>query len=213
MNLTDRRRKLLFAGLLVVLAAVGVYLTVASPGGDASDKPKDGPSGTASAAAPGPSSAPPGVQEPVKPGGVDIYRLLPFSQQEFANAASLAQRFVAAYGTYRYDEPPEVYMGRFADLATDNVKQQLGQGAGTPAMLEERQRQQLVAQGTATLDRVRTIEDNSVIFLVTGKQQVTKSGATSSDSKQYAVTVARDSGSLKVYSFEPAESGQEGDTG
>ncbi|WP_433467281.1 hypothetical protein [Spirillospora sp. CA-128828] len=211
MNLTDRRRKLLFAGLVVVLAAVGVYLTVASPGGS-SGEPDARPSATATRA-PGPSSTPSGIQKAVNPGDFDIYRLLTFSRQEFATAADLAQRFVAAYGTYRYDETPETYMGRFTGLTTDDLKQRLGQDAATPAMTEERQRVQLVAQGSASLDRVRDIEDNSIIFLVTGHQQVTRSGKTSDDSKQYAVTVARDGGALKVYSFQPADAGQAGDTG
>jgi hypothetical protein len=211
MNLTDRRRKFLFAGLVVVLAAVGVYLTVASP--DSGDEPEARPSATATGAPQGPASPPPGIQNAVNPGAFDIYRLLPFSRQEFATAATLAQRFVAAYGTYRYDETPETYAGRFTGLATDDLTQRLGQDAATPGILDERRRQQTVAQGSATLDQVRNIEDNSVIFLVTGNQQITEGGKTSGDSKQYAVTVARDGGSLKVYAFAPADAGQPGDTG
>lgn len=212
MNLNDRRRKLLFAGLVVVLAAVGVYLTVASPDhGD--DAPEARPSATPTAGPPGPESPPPGIQQAVNPGDFDIYRLLPFSRQEFATAADMAQRFVAAYETYRYDEPPETYLGRLSGLATEDLKQQLGRDAGTPGLLEERRREQVVAQGSAILDQVRNIEDNSVIFLVTGRQQLTKGGKKSSESKQYAVTVARDGGSLKVYSFQPADAGQAGDTG
>ncbi|MFA1545122.1 hypothetical protein [Actinomadura chokoriensis] len=212
MNLNDRRRKFLFAGLVVVLAAVGVYLTVATP--EHGDDPQEArPSATPTAGPPGPQSPPPGIQQAVNPGDFDIYRLLPFSRQEFATAADMAQRFVAAYETYRYDEPPETYLGRLSGLTTDDLKQQLGRDAGTPGLLEERRRAQVVAQGAASLDQVRTIENNSVIFLVTGRQRVTKGGKESSDRKQYAVTVARDGGSLKVYAFEPADAGQAGDTG
>ncbi|MFB4310709.1 hypothetical protein [Actinomadura sp. GTD37] len=212
MNLNDRRRKLLFAGLVVVLAAVGVYLTVAAPEqGD--DRPEARPSATATPGSPGPESPPPGIQQAVNPGDFDIYRLLPFSRQEFATAADLAQRFVSAYETYRYDETPDAYVGRLSGLATDDLAQQLGRDAATPGLLEERRREQVVAQGSASLDRMRTIEDNSVIFLVTGRQRLTKGGKESSGSKQYAVTVARDGGSLKVYAFEPADAGQAGDTG
>ncbi|WP_141578199.1 hypothetical protein [Actinomadura sp. WMMA1423] len=210
MNLTDRRRKLLFAGLVVLLAAVGVYLTLAAPSDEHDDEPQARPSATASQA---PASPPPGIQSTVDPGDFDVYRLLPFSRQEFAAAADLAQRFVAAYGTYRYDETPQAYVAQFAGLATDDLGQRLGQGMATPAMVEERRKEQFVAQGTASLDEVRDIEKNSIIFLVTGRQQVTRSGRTSSDSKQYAVTVTRDGGSMRVYSFEPADAGQAGDTG
>jgi hypothetical protein len=199
MNLNDRRRKLLFAGLVVVLAVVGVYLTVASPDhGD--DRAEPRPSSTPAAGPAGPQSPPPGIQNAVNPGDFDIYRLLPFSRREFATAADLAQRFVAAYETYRYD-------------ATDDLAQQLGQDAAAPGLVEERRREKVVAQGSASLDQVRTIENNSIIFLVTGRRQQTKGGKESTETKQYAVTVARDGGSLKVYSFAPADAGQAGDTG
>ncbi|MGC4954139.1 hypothetical protein ACLQ2P_13085 [Actinomadura citrea] len=213
MNLNDRRRKLLFAGLVVLLAAVGVYLTVASPSGGSGDEPKARPSATATQGPQAPASPPPGIQNAVDPNDFDVYRLLPFSRQEFATAADMAQRFVAAYGTYRYDEAPQTYMARFAGLTTTDLGQRLGQGVATPGMVEERRREQLVAQGAASLDQIRDIENNSIIFLVTGRQQVTRNGRTSSDSKRYAVTVTRDGGSLKVYSFEPADAGQAGDTG
>lgn len=60
---------------------------------------------------------------------------------------------------------------------------------------------------------MRNIEDNSVVFVVTGIQKVTRRGEESSDRRKYAVTVARDGGSLKVYAFQPADVGQAGDTG
>ncbi|MFI0351572.1 hypothetical protein [Actinomadura sp. 9N407] len=212
MNLTDRQRKLMFAGLVVVLAVVGVYLTVAAP-----DDQGDGGAGstppTVTAGPTGPASPPPGISGTVTAGDFDLYRLLPFSRQEFATAADLAQRFTAAYGTYRFDEDPKVYGDRLAGMVTEQLRGELERGAAAPGLLEERRRQQTVATGTATLDRVRDIEDNSVIFLVTGKQQITKGGKQAQDSRQYAVTVARDGGSLRVYAFAPAEAGQAGDTG
>ncbi|QXJ24460.1 hypothetical protein AGRA3207_005789 [Actinomadura graeca] len=214
MNLNDRQRKVLFAGLVVALALVGVYLTVASPG-DEQDDPSDRPSAAVSATAgpTGPASPPAGIHSAVNPGDFDVYRLLPFSRQEFATAADLAQRFVAAYGTYRFDENPQAYIGRLSGLVTDELRGELARGAAAPGILDERRQQQVVAVGSSTLDRVRDIEDNSIIFLVTGKQQITRAGKDGADSKQYAVTVARDGGSLKVYSFQPAEAGQAGDTG
>ncbi|QKG22073.1 hypothetical protein [Actinomadura verrucosospora] len=212
MNLNDRQRKLLFAGLVVVLAAVGVYLTVAAPEHD-HGKAGARPSPTVTAGPSGPASPPPGIHSTVDPKNFDIYRLLPFSQQDFATAADLAQRFVAAYGTYRYDEDPTAYIGRMSGLVTDDLRGQLAAGASAPGIQDERRKEQVVAQGSASLDQVRTIENNSIIFLVTGKQQLTKNGTASSDSKQYAVTVSRDGGSLKVYAFAPADAGQAGDTG
>ncbi|MEU5880303.1 hypothetical protein [Spirillospora sp. NPDC047279] len=214
MNLTDRQRKLLFVGLVVALAAVGIYLTMAAP----DDSPET--AGARSSAAPsvsagptGPASPPPGIGGAVSPGNFDIYRLLPFSQQEFTTAADTAQRFIAAQSTYRYDEDPKIFISRVTPLATDQLLDEIERGATSPGVLDDRRAQQIVAEGSATLDRVRDIEDNSIIFLITGKQQLTKSGKKSTTSQQYAVTVARDGASLKVYAFEPADAGQAGDTG
>ncbi|TMQ94031.1 hypothetical protein ETD83_24480 [Actinomadura soli] len=212
MNLNDRQRRFLFGGLVVLLTAIGLYLTFAAPE-DEPGRPKARPSGTPTAGPPGPASPPPGIQNPVNPGQFDIYRLLPFNREEFAAAADLAQRFVAAYGTYRFDEAPETYATRLSGFVTDDLKAQLARDAATPGLLEERRQDQVVAQGSASLDQVRTIENNSIIFLVTGTQRVSEGTTESSDRKRYAVTVARDGGSLKIYSFEPADVGQAGDTG
>lgn len=210
MNLNDRQRKFLFGGLVVLLAAVGVYLTVAGPGGEPDD-PGTSPAATGAPAAP--TSPPPGIEGAVDPGDFDIYRLLPFSQTEFATAADLARRFVAAYGTYRFDETPQAYTGRLSTLVTDELRAQLERDAATPGLLEERRRDQAVAESTATVDQVRNIEANSIVFVVTGRQQITEGGTESGDSKRYAVTVAREGGSLRVYAFQPADVGQAGDTG
>ncbi|TDB81856.1 hypothetical protein E1264_32140 [Actinomadura sp. KC216] len=212
MNLNDRQRRFLFGGLVVLLAAIGLYLTFAAPEDDPPRR-QARPSGTPTAGPVGPASPPPGIQQPVNPADFDIYRLLPFNREEFATAADLAQRFVAAYGTYRFDEPPETYAARLSGFVTEDLGVQLARDAATPGLLEERRRTKVVAQGSASLDQVRTIENNSIIFLVTGTQRVTEGDAESNDRKRYAVTVARDGGSLKVYSFQPADVGQAGDTG
>ncbi|RKS71983.1 hypothetical protein BZB76_4794 [Actinomadura pelletieri DSM 43383] len=213
MNLNDRQRRLLFAGLVVFLAAAGLYLSLASPGDEEPDRPAARPSTSAPPGPTGPASPPPGIRTPVNPNDFDIYRLLPFTRAEFANAADLAQRFVAAYGTYRFDEPPEVYAQRLSGLVTDELRTELARAATTPGLLEERRKSQVVAQGSATLDQVRTIENNSIIFLVTGIQQVSSGDTDSNDRQRYAVTVVREGGSLRIYSFEPADAGQAGDTG
>ncbi|MFG2244652.1 hypothetical protein [Spirillospora sp. NPDC048823] len=210
MNLNDRRRRLLFGGLVVVLAAVGVYLTVAGPGGGPDDPD---PSPAATGASTGSASPPPGTEGTVDAGDFDIYRLLPFSRAEFATAADLARRFVAEYGTYRFDETPQAYTGRLSGLVTGDLQAQLERDAATPGLLEDRRRDQVVAESTATIDQVRNIEANSIVFVVTGRQQITEGGTESSDSKRYAVTVAREGGSLRVYAFQPADVGQAGDTG
>jgi hypothetical protein len=214
MNLNDRQRKFLFGGLVVVLAAVGVYLTVAAP----DDKPArsdDHPraAATGQTGPTGPASPPPGIQGTVNPGQFDIYRLLPFSQQEVATAADLAQRFTAASATYRYDEDPKARVARISSMVTDELRAKLEADYSAPGIQDDLRQHQVVARGSASLDRVRDVEDNSIIFLVTGTQQLTRDGKQSQSGQQYTVTVARNGGSLRVYAFEPVTDGQEGDTG
>jgi hypothetical protein len=210
MELTDRQRKLAFAGIVVALAAVGIYLTLPATesGGPSS------PTATPSAAAPAPPATnPPGISSTISPNNFDIYRLLPFSQKDFAAAADLAQRFTAAYGTYRFDEAPTAYGQRLRPLVTDQLLTDLERSVAAPGIVDERKREQVVAVGSATINSIRNIEANSVIFLVTGTQQLTKANGQSEDSKRYAVTATRDGGTWRIYSFEPADAGQAGDTG
>ena len=209
MDLTDRQRKLVFAGIIVALAAVGIYLTLPNT---AESRPNSAAS-TSPPTAPGPATSPPGISSTISPSSFDIYRLLPFSQRDFATAADIAQRFTAAYGTYRYDEDPAAYGQRLRPFVTDALRTDLERGAATPGLIEERKRDQVVATGSAVIDSIRDIEANSVIFVVTGKQQLSTAAGPSEDSKSYAVTAARDGAVWRVYAFEPADAGQAGDTG
>lgn len=149
----------------------------------------------------------------MNPEDFDLYRLLPFSRAEFATAAEVAQKFVSAYATYRYDEEPQKYAERLSGLVTDQLAAELAGGHSSAGLVAERTAERTVATGTASLDQVRDIGDNSIIFLVTGTQKVTAGGKETSENKRWAVTVVRDGGSLKVYAFEPADAGQAGDTG
>ena len=210
MDLTDRQRKLVFAGIVVALAAVGVYLTLPNT---AASKPTSAATTTPPAAAPAPATSPPGISSTVSPGNFDIYRLLPFSQRDFATAVDMVQRFTAAYGTYRYDEDPAAYGQRLRPFVTGELLTDLERSAATPGLVEERKNDQVVATGSAVIDSIRDIEANSVIFVVTGRQQLSTAAGPSEDSRRYAVTATRDGGLWRVYAFEPADAGQAGDTG
>jgi hypothetical protein len=211
MDLTDRQRRLAFAGIVVALAAVGVYLTL--PGPEADGPSSAGPATPSAAAPAAPATSPPGISSSVSPESFDIYRLLPFSQRDFAIAADMAQRFTAAYGTYRFDEDPAAYGERLRPYVTDQLLTDLERSAAAPGIIDERKREQVVAVGSAGIDSIRDIASNSVIFVVTGRQQLTKVNGNSEDSKKWAVTATRDGGAWRIYAFEPADAGQAGDTG
>jgi hypothetical protein len=211
MDLTDRQRKFVFAGVVVALAAAGVYLTL--PADDGTPEVADRPPPAASAPVAPPPTPPPGIGSAITPQNFDIYRLLPFSQRDFAAAADLAQRFVAAYGTYRFDEDPQAYVRRLQGMVTAQLRTEIGRSASAPGLIEERRRKQTVAESTATLDSIRDIETSSVIFLVTGDQRLTEAGTQSGQKQRYAVTATRDGGAWRIFAFEPADAGQAGDTG
>lgn len=219
MDLTDRQRRLAFAGLVVVLAAVGVYLTVA--GGGAAGDESAGATAAASPTTSGTASPPAGSASPSsgaatpspEESAFDIYPLLPFGEKDFAAAADVAKRFTSAYGTYRYDEGPQAYLSRLDPLMTGDLRTEIARGVGAPGLVQQRQQEQYVSTGDATVEAIRDIEQSSIIFVVAGRQQVTKSGTTSENSARYSVTVSKDGGSWKVYAFQPADVGQAGDTG
>lgn len=206
MDLTDRQRKLLFAALVVLLAAAGVFLTV----GSGSGKREGAAHRSASPATPSavPSASVPGTIGPPPPqGSYDIYSLLPFTQKDFTTAADVARRFTIAYGTYRYDEDPKAYAGRMQGLATGDLAGQLQRDSSAPGLLQQRKQDQEVSTSDARLDALRDIQKDQLIFLVTGTQHITKGGSSSDTSQQYAVTVTRSGGGWVVYAFQPADIG------
>jgi hypothetical protein len=220
MELTDRQRRLAFVVLVLALAAVGIYLTVpsgAAPGRPAGGAPSPGAgTGVPAGSTPTPSPATPvarGASPSPSPSGFDIYPLLPFDRAEFAAAADLARRFTAAYGTYRYDEEPRAHLARLDGMMSPDLRAEVERGAASPGLIEQRKQEQAVATSEATVDSIRDVEKSSIIFLVTGRQQVTRTGNSSETKAQYAVTVSREGSDWKVYSFQPAEAGQAGDTG
>ncbi|GAB2837861.1 hypothetical protein GCM10027176_47840 [Actinoallomurus bryophytorum] len=207
MDLTDRQRKLLFAGLVVVLAAAGVFLTIGGGSHRHAGAGRTGtPTPTATASQAG-ASAPPAAGSTPSPGSVDIYSLLPFSQKDFSTAADVARRFTAAYGTYRYDEDPATYVARLGGMATPDVATQIQQGAVAPGVLAQRKQDQEVSTSDATLDSLRDMAKDQFIFLVTGRQHITKGGKTSDATQQYAVTMTRSGGGWVVFAFAPADVG------
>jgi hypothetical protein len=206
MDLTDRQRKFLFAGLVVVLAAAGVFLTIGSGGGKRHARAGNASTPTPTVP-PAAVSAPPLSGPPPSPGSYDIYSLLPFSQKDFTTAADVARRFTAAYGTYRFDEDPKVWVDRMRGMVTSDLATQLQQGAAAPGVLAQRKQDQEVSTADATLDSIRDMAKDQLIFLATGKQHITKGGKTSDSSQQYAVTMTRSGGGWVVFAFAPADVG------
>jgi hypothetical protein len=142
--------------------------------------------------------------------GPGIYRLLPFTQQQLTSAATLAGRFTALYGTYRYNQSLASYLARLKPLTTSSLQTALAQGAAAPGLLQQRAQGKTTATTRATVTAIRDIAGTSITFLVTADQHTTTAGVTRQHTQDYAVTVTSTAGAWKVYAIELASAGQAG---
>lgn len=211
---TPTQRRLLFAGVVVVLAAIGAYLIVPVLARGPRDAPPDGssrPSLAVGTGNPMPSVAPsPAPSGGGKDGGSLMDRL-PVSEEELGRAADVAERFASAYTTYRYDEDPQAYEKRLAGLATDPIAQDLSGGSGAPAGRKTIERDRVVARGEAHVDGIRVLSEDSVVFVVSSEQKITSTRGATSGTKRFAITVVRADGGWRVSSLEDAAAGDRGD--
>lgn len=199
MELTPTRKKLLFAGLVVIFVILGLIITWPSHG----DRTGAAPSAT-------PSARPTAPNASVDPAKFDIYKLLPFSKQEFVAAATTAQSFTAAYGTYSYDQDPQAYTNALKSLSTPDFAKTLNSAAGPGAALQDLKTNQIVSRGSASIAGLRDIGNSSLIFVVNAHEDITGKNGPDSNDTQYAVTVTGSGEDWKVYDFQPADAGNAG---
>lgn len=138
---------------------------------------------------------------------------LPLPPAELAAAADIARRFIAAYGTYRYDESPHTYMARLHPLAGDQLYQQLTRAAQDPAVLTDRQRDHTIVTADATITTTRTIQPDTITFLVTGHQHITTTNRPAQDTQTFAVTLTKHHTHWTVATLTPTTTDHTGQTG
>ena len=142
MDLTSAQRKLVFAVVVLVLAALGAFLIIPNTLGRGSNSGHGRAVGlstplSSTAPSPGPASQPAtsGVGSPPQPGaGPDIYSWLPFSQAGLTAAADLVHKFAAAYASYTYTQTTDSYERQFSGLATTQLATVLARGYATLAV-------------------------------------------------------------------------------
>ncbi|MEZ0073493.1 hypothetical protein [Planotetraspora sp. GP83] len=206
---SDRRKGLAFAGAVVVLAAVGVYLTMSPPSGGGSGPTREQAVAPSTAAA-APTRQP--TQVASTPGAFDVYQYLPLSRQELGAAADFARRFTESYGTFQYGEDPAAFAGRLKAFATDDFGAQLTKAMTDPGLVSQNRADQVVSQGTAKVASIRDMSANMVVFVVDSVRQVTARSGGKTQSDQYAVTVVKVGTDWRIYDLEPADAGQDGDS-
>jgi hypothetical protein len=227
MELTPGQQKAVFAAVVVVLAGLGISLFVPHGAGKSgtsdhgragqrdiahpasSSAPAALPAGpTASPASAAPGALPPSAAPQASP-HVNIYKWLPFTQQDLARAAAVTTRFGADYGTFSYTQSAARYVAAMNGLITGELAQTLQNAYATPGVAALRSRQKQVSSGTAVIDSLRAFGPSSITFVVTVNQKLTTTRGTSNSSTQYAVTATNAGGSWQVSDIELASAGNQ----
>jgi 3-oxoacyl-ACP reductase-like protein len=210
MELSPARQRVLFAVIVVVLAALGYYLVLpglrhhaaATPSPSSTATPSPSTS-TSSAAAPAVTAVP--VAAPSA--AANIYDWLPFTQADLADAAALTVRFCVDYETYTYTESAAGYIGPMSGLTTSELLATLQQGYSAPGVASLRTGQKQISSGTASITSLRAFGQTSMTFVVAVGQHLVSSKGTTSSTTQFAVTVTGSGDSWQVSDIELASLG------
>ncbi|QBI52536.1 hypothetical protein [Streptomonospora litoralis] len=215
-SLSEGQQRLVFGGLVVVLVAFGIYLSLGGWGGgsDTEDGAAEGSatSGSGQRATAQSEAAPPSPIPTTATQNMQVLDWFPFSEQEFKAAAATAQEFARAYGTIDYSQSPEEYYASMKNLATEEYAETLSQSSGAGALWQEMAQQEAVAEGRANVESVRGFDDQSVTFVVKAQSITEGSEGATEELGEFAVTVVNESGRWLVYDFQPADAGNFGDT-
>ncbi|MFW6641429.1 hypothetical protein ACOALZ_15465 [Nocardiopsis algeriensis] len=220
--LDERVQRFVFIGLIAVLVAFGVYLSVGGLGGGSEDEEQERQETAQDTETPpqdsGPVAVPDGLST-VEPsplpttgaGEADVLEWFPFGEEELQTAGATAQGFAEAYGTIDYTEPPETYYSSLRALATAEYSEVL-ESSRAGAFWGEMSEAEAVAEGRAEIEQIRSFGDDSITFVVTA-QSITETSNEEFDEDlgEFAITVVRSGSSWKVYDFQPADAGQLGE--
>jgi hypothetical protein len=207
-DLSPRQRSVVFAIIVIALAALGYYLVVpavAHSAGHAQAAASPTPAGPATATTPAP--APTQTASAPSAGGVNIYAWLPFTQQDLATAASVAVQFSVDYNTYTYTETAAAYVAKMTGLITGELATTLQASYSTPGVVSTRTSQQQVSTGTGAINSLRAFGPSSLTFVVNTTQHLVSSHGASNGSAQYAVTLTGSGSSWRVSDIELSSAG------
>jgi hypothetical protein len=201
-----RRRGLIFAVVVAVLAVVGVYLTMISSSESGTGATPEQVAVAPSVPVEGPS------QVASTPADFDVYSYLPLSRDELGAAADLARRFTASYGSFQYGEDPVAFAGRLRGFTTTEFGNELTRVVTASGLVERNRADQVISQGSATVMSIRDMSASTVVFVVRSVRRVTTKSGTTNPSDEFAVTVIKAGSDWRIYNLELASAGQEGDT-
>jgi hypothetical protein len=209
-DLSPGHKKAVFALVVVVLAALGYWLIlpkVSHSNAQATPSPST-PSPTQSVPSPAVSATPTLTETPAATGSVNIYSLLPFTQEGLTAAASVAQQFLVDYDTYSYTESAQDYVGKMGSLITAQLGTTLKGLYSSPGVAKIRNDQQQTSTGTAQVSSLRSFGPSSLTFVVTANQHLVTAKGTSNGTAQYAITLTGSGTSWQVDNIELSSTGQ-----
>jgi hypothetical protein len=220
MEMSSGQQRLLFVVVVLLLAGLGIYLLgPARHHGAAAAPPTPSPSvaapattTSAPATAVPPSTVPPYTPPAAKPasvGGVDIYRWLPFSQQDLANAARAAITFAGYYDTFSYTETAPVYAKKMAGVVTSELDATLENDYATLDVAAQRSAQKQVSSSSGAISSISAFGSGSITFVVSITQKLATTKATKTSTSQYDITVVSNAGDWWVNNIEVAGVGNQ----
>ncbi|WP_207935679.1 hypothetical protein, partial [Actinomadura sp. KC216] len=143
----------------------------------------------------------------------EVTELLPLTQQQLTAAIRLAVGFTTAYGSHRYDRPPQTYLARLRPMTTPELYAALARAANTPSLQTQRTRDHETAAAHATATKIRTIGASSLILLIDVQQDITTTAGRRQRTQHLAVTTVRTGqDGWAVHDIQPANAGNAGDT-
>ena len=222
MDLTPGRQRLIFVVVAVVLVGFGIFLIKSrhSGGSSAATSPTAStpPSsasagGSAGSQTSGPPSSVPAATPASTAGGAEIYQWLPFTAADLSAASQTTLTFAKDYSTWSYTESAANYAATMSTLVTPQELAVIKSGYSTSGVAAQRTADKQVSTGTGTIDSIQSFAAGpSITFFVTINQQVTSTQPASTQSNQYAITVASSGGAWQVNDFELSQLGNTGNT-
>ncbi len=189
MEMSPLQRRLTFGLIVLVLAGLAVYLVGTAARGSSGSPARPahvaGPAPRAPAASPSPATSAPQSAG----SGPDIYQWLPFTQAGLAQAASVARRFGAAYGTFSYTESAAAYAASLQPLSSVSLAGQVEAAYSLPGVAAARAKTRQVSTGSATIESIRAFGPTSITFIVEITQHQTSTTGSSLTATSFAITL------------------------
>lgn len=138
---------------------------------------------------------------------------LPHDPQTLAEAGQIATEFTELYTTVSDGETVDAYYETLHSYTTSDYADRLDPSAGVRSARDDLIGDGVTISSTAHVDRVRTLVDEQVMFIVAATTTTNTDQGQQNEDYEFAVTmVPTDDGQWQVHDLQLAGDGQSGDT-